>query len=180
MMQYTWNCTKGETDFLIKRKTAWSMHCKMAMLLVLMASLNMGAVDAYHGGTCKSFWLMKCWITAFDHLRMTKIIKKDYHWFFLFQVLTLGRSPVHLYANLPGSRIFQSSQSSGIGKYLLLSAIDDIKKVQRKQDIPYMDDLTENVSPTFKGSNNLKNNSKRRAICLYSYKPGCIHIIPGY
>ena len=67
MMQYTWNCTKGETDFLIKRKTAWSMHCKMAMLLVFMASLNMGALDAYHGGTCKSFWLMKCWITAFKN-----------------------------------------------------------------------------------------------------------------
>ena len=77
MMQYTWNYTKGETGFLIKRKTAWSMHCKMAMLLVLMASLNMGAIDAYHGGTCKSFWYIKmfnCRFWSFN-LRMIKIRK---------------------------------------------------------------------------------------------------------
>ena len=68
-------------------------------------------------------------------------------------------------------------------KYLLPSAIDDIKKAQRKQDIPYREksyDFDDDVSSNFKGSNNFNDNSNRRTICLYSYKPGCIHIIPGY
>ena len=87
MMQYTWNCTKGETDFLIKRKTAWSMHCKMAMLLVFMASFNMGALDAYHGGTCKTFWLMKMLKNASNHL-MIKIIRRVIIYFFIWSFNT--------------------------------------------------------------------------------------------
>ena len=95
---------------------------------------------------------------------------------FLFEVLTLGRTPVHLYVNLPYVR-------GNMKKYILPSVIDDINKVQRKEDIPYIEksyDFDDDVSSTFKGSNNFKDNSKRRTICLYSYKPGCIHIIPGY
>ena len=107
---------------------------------------------------------------------MTKLIKGVIINFFLFQVLTLGRAPVHLYVNLPQVR-------GNMKKYLLLSANDDMKKAQRKQDITHKEksyDFDDNVSSTFKASNNFEENSKRRTICLYSYKPGCIHIIPGY